>query len=462
MKRKLNLNIFSKTINNKNKLIYFKNKSNKFIYPKYSPAYFNEWKNSIYLFNKNNTKNFPNKILNINELIKSYFNLYFQNNNFIKSKYIQKKKMRYFLRKIYISKIGIKHTNSKAIISIFTINIGKDIFNKKYKSIENLYKEKNYNIQNFFWKGRLNFLTKLFEGFNYYNNIQNYCGLNLNNIIKNKYFLLKNFFLLLTINKISKIWSKRLRLFRKYYYLYSLNQFKYNNKLFLSKLSNKLSKSFNKKIEFNLINIKSIVYSPDIFTQILALKLSKRIKTRQKRANVYRNMKILLYKGKMPIVNRILETRKFDKTITKNFLQNQYNNFLLSNILKGKNLNKLLDNIYYNYNFVKKSSLNFWLKRKETKTLQNKRNNIIFNSIKYKNLGGMKLEVKGRLTKRYRADRSIHKIFYKGRFNNIESSYKNLPSVVFRGHINNNSAYSLYKSKRRIGAFAVKGWISGK
>jgi hypothetical protein len=70
-------------------------------------------------------------------------------------------------------------------------------------------------------------------------------------------------------------------------------------------------------------------------------------------------MKILLYKGKMPIVNRILETRKFDKTITKNFLQNQYNNFLLSNILKGKNLNKLLDNIYYNYNFVKKSSLNF-------------------------------------------------------------------------------------------------------
>jgi hypothetical protein len=89
--------------------------------------------------------------------------------------------------------------------------------------------------------------------------------------------------------------------------------------------------------------------------------------------------------------------------------------------------------------------------------LQNKRNNIIFNTIKYKNLGGMKLEVKGRLTKRYRADRSIHKIFFKGRFNNIESSYKNLYSTVFRGNINNNSAYSFYKSKRRIGAFAVKG-----
>jgi hypothetical protein len=35
-------------------------------------------------------------------------------------------------------------------------------------------------------------------------------------------------------------------------------------------------------------------------------------------------------------------------------------------------------------------------------------NNLIFNSIHYKNLGGVRLEVSGRLTKRYRADRSVH------------------------------------------------------
>jgi hypothetical protein len=85
------------------------------------------------------------KTLNINQLINSYFNLYFKNNNFIKSKYVNKKKIRYFLKKIYISKIGIKHTNSKAIVSIFTINIGKNIYEKKYKSFENLFKDNTYN-----------------------------------------------------------------------------------------------------------------------------------------------------------------------------------------------------------------------------------------------------------------------------------------------------------------------------
>ena len=35
---------------------------------------------------------------------------------------------------------------------------------------------------------------------------------------------------------------------------------------------------------------------------------------------------------------------------------------------------------------------------------------IIFNSINYKNMGGLRLEIKGRLTKRYRADRSLFKV----------------------------------------------------
>jgi hypothetical protein len=35
---------------------------------------------------------------------------------------------------------------------------------------------------------------------------------------------------------------------------------------------------------------------------------------------------------------------------------------------------------------------------------------IIFNSINYKNLSGVRLEVRGRLTKRYRADRALFKV----------------------------------------------------
>jgi hypothetical protein len=76
-------------------------------------------------------------------------------------------------------------------------------------------------------------------------------------------------------------------------------------------------------------------------------------------------------------------------------------------------------------------------------------------------MGGIRLEVKGRLTKRYRADRAIFKVLWKGGLKNIESS-KRFSSVKFRGYINSNLEYSMCTSKRRIGAFAVKGWISGK
>jgi hypothetical protein len=464
MEKNVNLTIIKKIIKNKHKLIPFNNKSKtyKFIYPKYNPAYFNEWKNSVYYYNKNKVKNLPVNILNINQIIDSYFHLYFANKSFIKRKrYIQKRKIRYFLKKIYISKIGIKHTNSKAIITLFLLNIGKNSYKNKYKLIKELFEKKNSKnsiVKSFSksWKDRIFKLEKLIKDkFKYLNQKNILSSLTIKNLFKSKYFFIKSIILLLTINKITKILKRKFRLFRKYEYLYMLNQFKLKKKLFLSKLSSKLSKIINKKIEFNLISLKSIAYNPDIFTKILALKLAKKIKRRKSRTNVYKNMKILLYKGKIPNIDRILELRKFDKTLTKNWLQNKYKTIALFNILKSKktnNLEKLLSRIYSN-NLLEKSNLNSW-------TLI--RNNLIFNSIKYKNLGGMRLEVKGRLTKRYRADRSIHKLYLKGGFNNLDSSIKKLPSVVLRGYINNNSTYSMSKSKRRVGAFAVKGWISGK
>jgi hypothetical protein len=77
-------------------------------------------------------------------------------------------------------------------------------------------------------------------------------------------------------------------------------------------------------------------------------------------------------------------------------------------------------------------------------------------------MGGVRLEVKGRLTRRYRADRAVYKLKWKGGLKNIESSFNRLSSVLYRGHLKSNVAYSITNSKRRIGAFAVKGWISGK
>jgi len=88
--------------------------------------------------------------------------------------------------------------------------------------------------------------------------------------------------------------------------------------------------------------------------------------------------------------------------------------------------------------------------------------NIIFNSINYKNVNGIRLEIRGRLTRRYRADRTVYKLRWKGGLQNLDSSYKGLTSVIMRGHVRSNVEYSIFSSKRRIGAFAAKGWISGK
>jgi hypothetical protein len=77
-------------------------------------------------------------------------------------------------------------------------------------------------------------------------------------------------------------------------------------------------------------------------------------------------------------------------------------------------------------------------------------------------MGGIRVEIKGRLTKRYRADRAISFVKWKGGLKNIDSSFQGLSSVLFRGNTNSNTSYSLLTGKRRIGAFAVKGWIGGK
>jgi hypothetical protein len=63
---------------------------------------------------------------------------------------------------------------------------------------------------------------------------------------------------------------------RKYDLLYSLNQYKFNNSIFLPILSNILNKIIGKNIEYNIINLKSVAYNTDLFTNALALKLKKK------------------------------------------------------------------------------------------------------------------------------------------------------------------------------------------
>jgi len=224
--------------------------------------------------------------------------------------------------------------------------------------------------------------------------------------------------------------------FRKLLLKVYLNKYKFEKKL-LKILKRLIYKTLGINIEFNIINLKKIVYNTDIFTEILALKLKK------KKIRLFKATNVILNKARLKKTEDFKERIRIVKRVNRNLLPNKYRSLNLSNILTNNeyDLNYLLREIYYTK--FNKEDYNI--------------HDIIFNSIKYKLIGGIKLEVKGRLTKRYRADRAIHRVDLKGGFKNIDSSFKGLSVMHYLGYKNSNVEYSLYTSKRRIGAYAVKG-----
>jgi len=415
--KKITLNIFSKYINNNNKLIPFKIKNLDQGKIKYLPPISKEWKNSIYVFNLNILKNLPSYDININKIIKDYFNLYFNHKFLLKKKKSFLKYISLSFNKIYVSKAEIKHTNNKAILTIYTYNREKISLLKKIRLIKESFYEKIQLL-----------------------------------IFKNQHFLLLSKDIKMYNKKIIKsLLYNELVLLRNYKLRLNLNKYKFEDKL-LHRLKNLIIKYYNKKVEFNIINMRSIILNSDLFTQILTLKL------KNKKARITKIMDIILNKAVLPKVNRILEKSKHKKIVDLNLIENKYKNLNVSSILStgiNTDLSVLLNSLYYNIilnnNFYKNYSTNI------TKIYE-----IIFDSINYKNLAGIRLEAKGRLTARNRADRAMYKLRWKGGLKNIYSSYKEISTVNMRGFTESNLEYSIFTSKRRVGAFAVKGWISGK
>lgn len=270
--------------------------------------------------------------------------------------------------------------------------------------------------------------------------------LNKIKMLKIKYF--KQLALLnYNTSKVAKaryILNQNIILIRKYKLILNLNKSKFEEKL-LFKINNLIMKLYNKKVEFNIVSMKSISFNSDFFTKLLSIKIKDR------NANISRMMHIILNKAILPEINRIFEKSPVIKGVNFNLISNQFKENIISSILKDHskedtNLSQLLNKFFYNITSNKnlyKSYANLY--------------KIIFKNIKYKNIGGIKLEVKGRLTKRHRADRAIFRVKCKGGLRNIDSSFKKLSTVNMRGYVEANIDYSLSISKRKIGAFAVKG-----
>lgn len=420
-------------LNNMSKkyLLKLSSLTNEVIRVRHIPSITKEWKNNVYFFNLAKIKNLPVFDSLSDKLLSVYFNSCFQIGkykvNLLKtekklynqlegSNKLKRKKLRLTrtnkgFTKVYISKSELNHSNNKVTLNFYihnrkgmsylrkiqTTELSSKKFVKKFIILSTLLRK---NVTNEFIKE-----TKLRKKIILYKLISILEGLKLK---------------------------------------FNLNQYKFEEKL-LYILADSLTKFYRKKVEFNIINLKSIAFNSDIFTKILTLKSkSKRINPHKimnfifNKATVHRTNKI---KNKTPIRKKtyrelLLKIRKQNKEILNMNKEYKYSAFVY------RCLNKIYQ-VYTNIN---------------TTNLHKK----IFDSIHYKNIGGIRLEIKGRLTWRYRADRSQLKARKKGGFRNLESSYQRLPTIMKRSNEEYNLKYSLLAGKRHVGAFAVKGWLSGK
>lgn len=476
------MKIYNNNLRKSSKTILLKKKLDSVGIMKYLPSFSKEWNNTIYSYNKNTLKNIPVNDLNINKIIKGYFNLYFKNNEYTGSKFILLKRRRNLLRRIYVSNAEIKHTNNKAIITLYTVNREKNVLKKKYLKINkkiskrliakryfSLYKENIHKIYNI--------LNKYSAGLHAAKANNGTSSIFINDIVRKKNFVkyklqYLNQFIKLKNLYLKKVWGiivneytiRYLKFLKKYDLLYSLNQYKFNKLVFLPVLSNILTKILDKKIEYNIINLKSIAYNTDLFTNALAFKLKKR------RINYIKNMFSILNRAYLPSTNTIKERSILKGKDKLDLYQDKYKDLkIISNMgISSKYATSSNNNLSSLLHEAAETKTKVGQVESRLASMQGKNtsfdniHNLIYKKVGYKNMAGIRLEVKGRLTKRYRADRSIYSLKWKGGLKNTDSSFRGLSSVLFRGNSKSNVSYSIAQSKRRIGAFAVKGWIGGK
>ena len=406
------LNIIKSKLNFKDKRKSLKSNNVIFRNKNFVPTVRN-WKNSIYVYNKNTLSLIPVASRLVMKLIKGYFNSY---NLYLESR-LRKKRLRRRLRKLSTNKIFIsdgefKHTNDKVNITLYVYNrqrlnyllrlkkryirlFKKARFNKKLQLIKNIglkiFKQKKSKI---LINILPNYSSKLYSAQNIYY----------------RRFIKKSIF--------------RLKYYMFYKQLLYINKAKFENS-YLQELINLIKKIYNKNVEFNIINLKYFYFNSDTFTQPLVLKLRKKRK-------VLRYLKALVKK------TNIKNIKLNEKSIYFFNLENLF-------VVNSKDTTNNLLNSLKQKNKVNSDSL------KRT----------VLYDLNYKRLSGVRMEAAGRLTKRYTASRSKKKIVYRGNLENAYSSIQGYPFAVLRGNYKPNLQYTKLNSKSRIGSFGVKGWISG-
>ena len=242
----------------------------------------------------------------------------------------------------------------------------------------------------------------------------------------------------------------------KFVWLLFINDVKFNNPLLVSKLKYLVNNLYDKEVEFNIIELTKMHLNSDIYTQGVALKLTKR------ENQLYWVLKKSLKKARLPNKERLSEKfSNFNKhEYLANKIRNTYINSMFEKTFRYNNtdsLNNLLLGL-----FTPVNNLTIDIKDRRLRTITAVpvflKKYVIYN-LKHLKLGGIRVEAKGRLTRRLIAQRSVFKMQYKGGLKNLDSSFKGVPAVMLRGFVKSNVEYSFISSKNRIGAYGIKGWV---
>jgi hypothetical protein len=415
------LSIIKKTNNNKPN--YFDNLETL----KHFPSSTREWNNSIFLYNENALPLIPHISKLAIKLIKSYFNIYNKKvESYIRTKRLLRRLRKLSSNRIFISNGEFKHTNNKVTITLYVYNKQKNNYLLKLKK---RYLRKFFNKMLSFKRNKtLDLKSKrLSNKIILIKKIKIIKTKGLKAILKANWYKYKIIKILEKINKKKEIQKyisiskyvnnfykklvkrslKRLEIYVFYKQLIYINKSKFNY-TYLQYLKNYLQLLFNKNIEFNFINLKQFYLNSNILSESILLKITKN------RKRLFKLLKNL--KEKVKIRNKI------------------------------KFINKpLISKIDLKKHFYKKTLLQKY----------------IIKNLKYRHIIGFRLEAKGRLTRRYTASRSVHKLRYEGNLLNIDSSYNGIPSVLLKGNLRSNLQYTKLNSKTRIGSFGLKGWVNG-
>ena len=356
-----------------------------------------EWETSMYSYNTYYYKYLICCNAVLNNLVKIYYNM---------SEYIEKilfksrrdNKIRYSANKLYTSRAELNHTNTNIFITLYIYNKPKSSILQYIMNVVTYIKSKS--------KAKNRLVHFLKDNFFIYKKWDVPSFKTVNNAVRYSLFDLKIRYLkLYNISIYSIILLKKLFRLQETHFdstkdiNFNLSK---NNSLNLKSrnlgLISLIEKLYNKKVLFNLIELKSIHLNSDIFSSAVASKLRDR---KNKAVRILR--KAILQMVKIPDLHTLIT---FDDNIEE--------------------MNK---------------------------------NNII-KTIKQQIVSGVRFEASGRLTRRLTAMRAVFKYRYAGSLKNIRSSFNNKSSTMLRGYVKSNSQYTLINSKTRNGTFGLKGWVS--